>query len=146
VVKIFIGLFLVFLGLKVLFGSNNLPHIHSGRHDTIFGEKVYNEPEKGKEYSVLFGKGVYDFTDVDLSEGDFNVKLSTVFGETVVKINSDMPVRIDTDAVFAGTDLPDGNKSVFGSAQYVSDSWSRDTSSLNIKADVVFGGLKIIRK
>ena len=146
VVKIFLGLFLVFLGLKVLLTKNDFMRGHTGPNETLFSERVYNIPEKGKDYSVLFGKGVYDFTNVDLSDGDFRVKISTVFGESIIKIDGDMPVKIDTDAVFAGADLPDGNKSVFGSAQYVSDSWNSDTASLRIKADVVFGGLKIIRK
>ncbi|MBN2699705.1 MAG: hypothetical protein JXR52_12840 [Bacteroidales bacterium] len=146
VIKILFGLFLIFLGLKLLFGRSFLPHGHIGPEETIFNERVYAHPENGKEYSVLFAKGVYDFTNVDLSEGDFNVKINTVFGGSVIKINREMPVRIEANAVFAGAELPDGNTAVFGAAQYVTDSWSRDTASLNVKADVIFGGLQVIRK
>lgn len=146
VVKILVGLFLIFLGLKVLFGRFGMPHGHFGPDDTVFNERVYTEPENGKEYSVLFAKGVYDFTGVDLSRGDFNVKVNTVFGGSVIKIRRDMPVRIEADAVFAGAELPDGHTAVFGSTKYTSESWSRDTASLNIKAGVVFGGLHVIRE
>jgi hypothetical protein len=146
VIKILLGLFLVFLGLKVIFGKFVFPHGHFGPDETIFNERVYDQPENGKEYSVLFAKGVYDFTNVDLGQGDVRVKVNTIFGGSVIKIRRDMPVKIEADAVFAGAELPDGNTAVFGSAQYVSDSWTRDTSSLNIKVGVVFGGLQVIRE
>ena len=146
IIKVFFGLVLILLGLKLLFGRFVFPRGHIGPDETVFTERIYTAPENGKEYSVLFAKGVYDFTNVDLSEGDFNVKISTVFGGTVIKINREMPVKIETDAVFAGAELPDGNTAVFGSAKYMTDSWNRDTAGLYIKADVVFGGLQVIRK
>lgn len=144
--KILIGIFFIFLGLKVLFGRVLIPEGKIGPHDTIFSERVYDEPETGKEYSVVFGKGVYDFTHVDLSQGDFNVKVSTVFGGSIIKIDDSMPVRIDADAVFAGAELPDGNSAVFGSTHYKTDSYQSDSASLNIKVDVVFGGVQIVRR
>ena len=146
VFKVLIGLFLVFLGLRILFGRMAFPHGHFGPDDTIFSERVYTEPEDGKEYTVLFAKGIYDFTGVDLSKGNMDVKINTIFGGTVIKIDRDMPVKIKTDAVFAGSELPDGNTAVFGSAQYVSKAYSQDTSSLNITADVVFGGVQVLRE
>ena len=48
VVKIFLGLFLVFLGLKVLLTKNDFMRGHTGSNETIFSERVYNIPEKGK--------------------------------------------------------------------------------------------------
>jgi predicted membrane protein len=144
--KILIGVFFIMLGLKVLFGRVLIPEGRIGPHEIIFSERVYDEPENGKEYSVVFGKGVYDFTKVDLSNGDFNVKVSTVFGGSVIKIDDDMPVRIDADAVFAGAELPDGNTAVFGSSHYKTESYRPDSASLNIKVDVVFGGVQIVRR
>ena len=144
--KIIIGAFFIFLGLKVLFGRVLIPEGKIGPHETIFTEREYDTPENGKEYTVVFGKGVYDFTDVDLGNGDFNAKVSTVFGGSVIRIDDSMPVKIDADAVFAGAELPDGNTAVFGSTHYRSDSYSPDSASLNIKVDVVFGGVQIIRR
>ena len=146
VFKIIVGAFFIFLGLKVLFGRVLIPEGKIGPHETIFSERNYDIPENGREYTVVFGKGVYDFTNVDLSEGNFDAKVSTVFGGSVIKIDDKMPVRIDADAVFAGAELPDGNTAVFGSSHYESDSYRRDTASLNIKVDVVFGGVQIVRK
>ncbi|MCF8225698.1 MAG: cell wall-active antibiotics response protein [Bacteroidales bacterium] len=146
VFKILVGIFFIFIGLKVLFGRVLIPEGKIGPEETIFNERIYDEPQNGKEYSVIFGKGVYDFTNVDLSQGNFNVKISTVFGGTVIKIDQEMPLKIEADAVFAGAELPDGNTAVFGSSSYATESYRRDSSSLNIKLDVVFGGAQVLRK
>jgi len=146
VFKVLIGIFLILLGIKVLFGRVLIPSHHFEPEDTIFNERVYDNPESGKEYTVLFARGVYDFTNVDLDQGSFNAKISTVFGGTQIIIPRDKPVRIKADAVFAGAELPDGNTAVFGSTIYESDSWSPDSSSIDIKVDVVFGGVQVIRR
>ncbi len=144
--KVLVGIFFIFLGIKVLFGRVLIPEGKIGPEETIFGERVYDSPERGKEYSVIFGKGVYDFTDVDLSEGNFDVKVNTVFGGSVIRIREDMPVRIDADAVFAGAELPGGNTAVFGTANYTSDNYSPDSASLHIRIGVVFGGVQVVRR
>ena len=146
VFKVLLGIFLVLLGIKVLFGKVLMPSHHFEPEDTIFDERVYDSPEDGKEYTVLFAKGVYDFTNVDLEQGSFRVKVSTVFGGTQIIIPADKPVRIEADAVFAGAELPDGNNAVFGSTIYESESWSPDTASIDIKVDVVFGGVQVIQR
>jgi predicted membrane protein len=146
VFKVLVGVFLILVGIKVLFGRFVFPSHHFDPEETIFNERTYDQPEPGKEYTVLFGKGVYDFTDVDLSQGSFHSKISTVFGGCQIIIPRDTPVRIKADAVFAGAELPDGNTAVFGSSEYQSDSWSPDSASINIKVDVVFGGVQVVRR
>lgn len=146
VFKVLVGIFLVLLGIKVLFGKFLIPAHHFDQEETVFNERVYDNPEPGKEYTVLFGKGVYDFTNVDLSKGNYRVKVSTVFGGAQIIIPRDKPVRIKADAVFAGADMPDGNTAVFGTTVYESDSWSPDSAYIDIKVDVVFGGVQVIRR
>lgn len=146
VFKVVAGIFLILLGIKMLFGRFMWPSHHFEPGETIFNERTYHSPESGKEYSVIFGKGVYDFTDVDPGENGYHVKISTVFGGSQIIISREMPVRITADAVFAGAELPDGNTAVFGSAVYQSDSWSPGTPALEIKVDVVFGGVQVTRR
>ena len=144
--KVLIGVFFILMGLKFLFGRVLTFEGNMGPHETIFNERTFDRPEKGKEYSVVFGKGVYDFTDVDLSEGTFHAKVSTVFGGSIIKIRRDMPVKIDADAVFSGAEMPDGNTASFGSTYYKSESYDPDSAYLHIKIDVVFGGVQVIQK
>lgn len=144
--KVLVGVFFIFLGIKVLFGRVLIPEGKIGPDETIFSERIYESPEKGKEYNVIFGKGVYDFTNVDLSQGDFNAKVNTIFGGSVIKIKEDMPVRIDADAIFAGAELPGGNTAVFGTTNYTSDTYRPDSASLHIRIGVVFGGVQVVRR
>jgi predicted membrane protein len=146
VFKVLIGIFLILLGIKVLFGRFLISPRNFEPEETIFHERVYDNPESGKEYTVLFAKGVYDFTNVDLSKGSFHAKISTVFGGSQVIIPRDKPVRISADAVFAGAELPDGNAAVFGSSVYENNSWSPDSAAIIIKVDVVFGGVQVIER
>ncbi len=146
VFKVVVGIFLVMLGIKVLFGRSFISPDNFKAEETIFNERVYDNPESGKEYSVVFAKGVYDFTNVDLEQGSFRVKISTVFGGTQIIIPADKPVRIQAEAVFAGAELPGGNNAVFGTSIYESESWSQDTASIDIKVEVVFGGVQVIQR
>ncbi|MFZ5939455.1 MAG: hypothetical protein ACOYXB_02670 [Bacteroidota bacterium] len=146
VFKILFGLFIIFLGLKILFGRTFFHHGNIGPDETVFNERVYETPENNKEYSVIFGKGVYDFTNVDLSGGSFYTEVNTVFGGSIIKIDESMPVKIEADAVFAGAELPGGNTAVFGNAHYVTPSYRPDSASVNIKVSAVFGGVQVVRK
>ena len=146
VFKVLIAGFFIYLGLRILFGSFGLFHFETGPDDVLFSEKEFVRPEHNKEYNVVFGKGNFDFTDIDLSQGSVNVKIGTVFGAAEVRINRDMPVKINADAVFAGAELPDGNTAVFGSSSYQSESFNPDSNHLKIKLDVVFGGVQVKRR
>lgn len=146
VFKVIVGIFFVMLGIKILFGRFVVSPHHFDPEETIFNERVYDPPESGKEYTVVFAKGVYDFTSVDLDQGDFRAKINTVFGGSQIIIPRDKPVRIKADAVFAGAELPEGNTAVFGTTIYESESYSPDSASIDIKVDVVFGGVQVITR
>ncbi len=149
VYKVLIAGFFIYLGIRILFGSFGSIgtfNVHSGPNDVLFSEKEFVEPENNKEYNIIFGKGNFDFRDVDLSQGNMSVKISTVFGASELVIDRDMPVRINADAVFAGAELPDGNTAVFGSSTYESESFTPDSNHLKIKLDVVFGGAEVKRR
>ena len=146
VFKVIFALFFIYLGIRILFGSFDILKFNTGQTDVLFNEKEFFNPEHNKEYNVVFGKGVFNFTDLDLSEGSVNVKIGTVFGASEIIIDRDMPVRIEADAVFSGAVMPDGNTAVFGSSSYESQSFSPDTNHLKIKLDVVFSGVEVKRE
>ena len=127
VFKVLLAMFFIYIGIRILFGS-------------------FYEPENNKEYNVVFGQGNFDFTRVDLSRGNVNVKIGTVFGGSKIKIDRDMPVKIVADAVFSGAELPDGSTAVFGTSTYQSETFNPDSAYLKIKLDVVFGGVEVLRE
>jgi predicted membrane protein len=146
VFKVLFAMFFIYIGLRILFGSFGLFKFESGPDDVLFAEREFYEPENNKEYNVVFGQGNFDFTNVDLSHGNVNIKIGTVFGGTKIKIDRDMPVKIIADAVFSGAELPDGSTAVFGTSSYQSETFHPDSNHLKIKLDVVFGGVEVIRQ
>lgn len=144
--KIIVAFALIFLGIKMLlgsFGGVGKLNMHSNENDVIFGEKRYEKFRDHKEYNVVFGKGVYDFRDYDLLNDSGKIKISSVFGSTVVKLKKETPVRVRIEAAFAGAQLPNGNSAVFGTSVYESPGLDRMQPFLDIKLDVVFGGAEV---
>jgi len=141
--KIFIAFILIYFGFKMLFGSFHTPSIQTNENDIVFTEKQFSNPESNRDYSVVFGKGVYDFRNFDLKGEKQKVKISTVFGASIIKISKEMPVRIRVESAFAGTDLPDGNSAVFGSTTWTSPGFDTEKPYLDIKLEVVFGGVEV---
>lgn len=144
IVKFIVAFFFIFIGIKLLVGNFNFWHGHVDENTTIFGDsKINGLDENFKEYNVIFGSSVIDLRDIDLSQGSKEIKINTIFGGSVLKINDSIPYRIKADAAFAGAELPNGTTATFGSAKYQSDNFSKDTTHLSIKVDVVFGSFKI---
>ncbi len=145
VFKVLFAMFFIYIGLRILFGSFGFFRFESGPDDVFFSEREFYEPENNKEYNVVFGQGNFDFTNVDLSRGNVNIKIGVVFAGAKVKIDRDMPVKIIADAVFSGAELPDGSTAVFGTSSYQSETFHPDSNYLKIKLDVVFGGVEVMR-
>jgi len=66
-----------------------------------------------------------------------------ILGGTVLKIDDKTPVKMKAEAVFGNAELPNGNAATFGTNRYESESFNKDTAYLYVKADVVFGSLKV---
>jgi len=141
-IKFIIAFFFIFIGIKLLVGNFNFKKVDEDT--TIFSEsKIEGLDEDFKEYNVIFGSSVIDLRNIDLSKGNKEIKINTIFGGTVLKVNKDLPYRIKADAAFGGAELPNGNAAAFGTAKYESETFSRDTNHLYVKVDVVFGGFKV---
>lgn len=146
IIKVLVALFFFYIGIRILIGSFGLFRFETGPDDVLFGERDFYEPQNNREYNIIFGKGTFDFTKTDISQGNVNVKIGTVFGASEVRIDRDMPVKIEADAVFSGAEMPDGNTAVFGSSTYQTDSYNPDSNHLKIKLDVVFAGVAVKRE
>jgi predicted membrane protein len=143
--KILIAFFFIYIGLKIMLGSSfRIFGEPRNKSDVVFGESNFDQVGSDKEYNVVFSKGNFDFRDIKLQPtGPTKVKINTVFGGVEIFIRRDMPVRITVEAAFSGAQLPNGNSAAFGSTIYSSDSLDTSKPYLDIKADVVFGGLHV---
>jgi hypothetical protein len=143
--KFLIAFFLIFLGIKILLGNFGFGRFsHPKEDDVVFGERYHSSVENGKDYNVIFGKAVFDLTDVEVNECPTKVKISTVFGGVRVKVKKETPLEIKVDAAFAGAHLPNGNSAAFGTSYYTSPGLDKTQNYLLIEADVVFGGVDVI--
>jgi predicted membrane protein len=139
------ALFLIFVGVSLLVGKPWIFHGRKGVRDTMFEDKaVFEQPRDNSEYNVIFGRSVYDFRNVKFPDNEpIRIKINTVFGNSVIRINKDTPVKIKSDAVFASTLMPDGNSVAFGTIQYTTDTFGVALNQLFIDAPVVFGSVQV---
>lgn len=146
IMKVLLAFLFFYMGFKILFGNFGNCSVKS-KHQNVFSEAQYKDiiqPEK--EYQVVFGKGYFDFRNVQLPESGYvEVKVSSVFGGSEIILARETPVRIKADAAFSGTQLPNGNTAAFGTINYESENFDESKPYLYLKTEVVFGGVDIRR-
>lgn len=145
VFKILVGLFLIYIGLKIIFGnwlSFPVCHWHSG--DAVFNHRTYRDlSSDSSEYNAVFGKAVVDLRDIELKEKITRVKVTAIFGGAEVILDKKMPVRIKAETVFGGVQLPENVAGAFGLASYQSQNFDENKNYLLIEGSSVFGGIHI---
>ena len=139
------ALFLIFVGVTLLIGKPWMVHHRKGERDILFEERnVVEQPRDNSEYNVIFGRSVYDFRNIQFPDNEsIKIKINTVFGNSVILVSKNTPVKIKSDAVFAGSSMPDGNSVAFGTIQYETDSFAVALNHLYIDAPVVFGAVQV---
>jgi len=141
--RIALAFILIYIGIWFLIGGK-FGWRQSGNTVVFNDSQISITKPSNEEYNIIFGKGTMDLTGVVLAKGVTKVKLNTVFGGGVIKINPDIPMKIVIDSPFAAAKLPDGNNVTFGSGYtYQTKSFQEGQDYLLIEADVVFGGLEV---
>lgn len=143
--KIFIAFVLIYIGIRIMVGQR-LDVLHPSRNDNaiLFGEGRFTKLEDGHEYSVVFGKGVIDLSDLgDSIDHPCRIKINTVFGSTVLNNFRHLPVKVNANAAFAHIGFPNGNKTVFGTTQYSTDSLDFQKPYIEIEVNTVFGEFRM---
>jgi hypothetical protein len=138
VFRVFFGLFLVFLGIKVLLGR---PKADAS---SVFGESRLSKPQAGAKYDVVFGKGVLDLRDMGWKGSAMDLESNTVFGHLQVKLDPDIPTLLRVSSAFSGARFPDGNVISFGEYSYRNKAYQEGQPCLTVKASVVFGSLEVM--
>lgn len=142
--RIIIAIVFIVIGLKILMGKSAI-NISSNDKDVIFNDRRFIEfPTSNTEYNTIFGKSVFDFTDAAIpTDRSLDLEFNTVFGSTELRLPPGLPVKIKAEAVFGSAELPDDNKAVFGSANYISDHDSAVSSFITIEINTVFGHFEV---
>ena len=142
--RIFFGIFIIFIGIRILFGPKIFP-VSKKHTDTIFEEKKYTSVAGNRtEYNVVFGKSAYDFRNIDISSDKTKkIKINIVFGSAKIRLNKEVPYLVKTETIFGKSKLPNGNTIHFGDLEYSNN--KSDSSRLIVHTSVVFGSLDIVQ-
>ncbi|HAV92624.1 TPA: hypothetical protein DCW38_05525 [candidate division WOR-3 bacterium] len=141
VFKLIMGVFLVYLGISMLVGGFK----KSTGKDIIFSSSEVTAESDVNEHNVIFGSGVIDFSNLELSDTVREYEINVIFSSAELIINPAVPVFIKTSAVFASSKLPDGKSVYFGKGEYNSMQDSA-IKPIMIDANVVFGSLDAVNK
>jgi predicted membrane protein len=144
VLRIALAIFLIMIGIRLLLRNRWDWNFNPNERDVIFREtRIPGNDIDRSEYNVIFGKALFDLTDLDSTDLPKTIKINTIFGGTQVKVNEEMPLMISGDAVFAGAKLSSDNSTVFGELSYKSNTFKSQSDCLHIKSDVIFGAFEL---
>lgn len=152
VFKILLGLFLVYMGIKVIFGAFLLDFSlsaekRSSDHEAVFAKSQFSYPnsKSAKEYVTVFGTSRLDLTNTVDIQG-VELETVTVFGESEILVKKATPLRIESNTVFAKSELPGKNISAFGQFHYSTPGLKESEPALKLKVTSVFGSTKIVEQ
>jgi predicted membrane protein len=146
VFKILLALFFIYLGFRILFGSFGAVKINHGSNNAVFSEStIRGEIQDGGEYNAIFGKVTVDLREIELKEGITKIHVNAVFGGAEILMDKNTPIKIKSDVVFGGINLPDGKSGGFGTSGYISPGAEDSTNVIHLEANAVFGGIDVRR-
>jgi hypothetical protein len=142
IVRIALGLFFIYLGVRFLTGRR----WHDGETHMrgVFSDDSY-APSGGNrvKHDVIFGRGVVDLTRLAHDGAEVRAEVNTIFGATIVKIDSAVPLEIEVSSAFAEARLPDQSVTAIGSLHY-RPAGQKDAPRLHVRLNVVFGSSQVI--
>jgi predicted membrane protein len=142
VIRIVFAVVLIYLGVRVLVGGSW--RVESPRNTVLFAESEVPVTPDDDEYRIVFGRGRFDLTGIVPAGASRSITVETVFGNGVVRVKADAPIRIRASATFGSARLPDGNEVSFGATTWRSPAYREGEPFLDVRANVVFGALQIV--
>ncbi len=136
IIRVLFGLFLIYLGAKVIWGPCTAPKPPFGS-TVVTGGRV--EAGKDREYNVIFGQGTIDLTGVEVKDQDLELKANTIFGSSTVKVKAGTPALIKASSAFGNAKLPGGDSTAFGTLYYKTASYKEGKPHLSLEVNAVFG-------
>lgn len=145
--KLFLAAFFIYLGVRILFGWSGFGRIGSEENSALFSEKTYlgETGVEKSEYNAVFGKINLDLTNLQLTQPVTKMEINAVFGGGRIDLPANMPVKIKSDVIFGGAQLPEGNSGGFGTSRYKSENFNENEPYLYLEINAVFGGVEVNR-
>jgi predicted membrane protein len=145
ILRILFALILIYTGIQLLVGGCFWKGT-CNRNTIMFSEGQMSATPDNNDYSVIFGNGRIDLSDIAVTDKDVLVEVNAIFGNALVFVNPNVPTIIKGSAAFGNTVLPDGNSIAFGNREHKSAAYSDSGARLIIRANAVFGKVEIMNK
>ena len=135
-IRVAFGLLIIYWGMMMLSGQWNL----------FSWQKSYNytyttNAKTSDSYNVMFGTQNLDFSDIDIDTPQ-TMNVNAVFGTTRVRLNENLPTRINASATLGTVVFPDSSTLTGGSRVYTTHNTSYQPV-LTINANTTFGTIVI---
>jgi hypothetical protein len=140
-IRVLLGLFLVTLGLSMMFGGG--VHHRWRNSNVIMSQARFNITSGNRDYNIVFGQGILDFTQASEEVFDDDMEVNTVFGSSEIKLPRNIAVEIEVNAAFSSIELPDGSVVTFGDQTYLSDPEGKGKPDFTLEINTVFGNTVI---
>lgn len=140
------ALFLIFLGVRVLFGAwGTRGMVRSAEGAVLMSDTRFapTTPADKLKYDIIFGRGVVDLTGLPRPEKPIDVEVNTIFGSAQVAIDPSWPVSIEGSSAFGEVRLPDRQRAAFGAAHY-QNLPSGSAALLRLRVNSVFSSAEVI--
>ncbi len=136
-IRIVVALFFIYLGIKIFVGKDFKIFEHNHTENALFfGQRTILNISDGMEYNVIFGHGILDLRNYNFTDSQtIHVKLNTIFGSSDIIYTDSIPIKVKSTSAFAGTKLPDGNTTSFGTFEYTPNG----KPAIYIETSTVFG-------
>jgi len=143
VFRIFVGLILIYLGVKILAGGFWRHHY---ANSVVFNEANMNFDESQQDYNIVFGHGVIDLFKMDASHTNRSFDVNVVFGNGTLILNDSIPIFVEISSAFGTAIVPDKTINALGKSTFTTTAYKANEPYTYIKASVVFGRLDIQAK
>lgn len=153
ILKILFGLFLVYLGVRVIFGSFGLQvsgfrvEKLSTSTETVFTDTTFkSHGEDGRlnrEYSTAFGTSNLDLSNLKSEELAQAIEISNAFGVTKVKTAAGQQIRARISIGFGSVRIRGQKTGSFGEVDYLSPGFVEGQPTLELKINCAFGEVQV---
>lgn len=150
--RIFLGLFVIYLGVKLVFGSFGI-EVNRGRVNRIATStefvfssgafKLYDQDKTNKKFSTVFGNSTLDLTDLSKISSEDQIKIENVFSKTKIKTPPDYELNIKSNIAFGSIKVRGQKLGILGDIDFKTPNYANSTKKLNLVIESVFGEVEI---
>lgn len=154
IIKILVGVFLIYLGLKMIFGSFGVKISGFGDArittdtEVVFSESEFkiNKTETGElntKFTTAFGNSKLDLINIDPKELKQPIQITNAFGRTTIKTNPEHAILAKISVGFGSVKIRGQKLGALGDIEYKSDNFAENPNVLRLEIENAFGDILV---